>query len=106
MGAAIELRQMRYFVGVCQSGSISRSAYSMYVTRPALTIAVRNLKRDVGVALLRPHSRGVDLTPAGEAFLTQARLALEHVDRQRGGRARLNPAAFDIELAADLPGSG
>jgi LysR family hca operon transcriptional activator len=49
------------------------------MTQPAVTVALRNLERDVGVTLLTRHATGVDLTLAGSAFLAQARLALEHI---------------------------
>jgi DNA-binding transcriptional LysR family regulator len=77
---AIELRHLRFLVAVADAGSVSGAARRLYMTQPAVTTALRNLERDVGVTLLTRHARGVDLTPAGAAFLAQAHLALEHVD--------------------------
>ena len=58
------------------------------MTQPAVTIALRNLERDVGVPLLRRHIGGVDLTPAGVAFVAHAREALAHVDEATLGARR------------------
>ncbi len=77
---AVDLRQLRYLVAVADAGSVSGAARSLYITQPALSIALRNLEREVGVPLLNRHRRGVDLTPAGVAFLARAQLALQHVD--------------------------
>lgn len=77
---AIDLRQLRFLVAVSEAGSISGAARMLHMTQPAVTIALRNLERDVGVPLLQRHIRGVDLTAAGLAFVTHARKALEHVD--------------------------
>lgn len=77
---AIQLRQLRFLIAVSEAGSVSGAARRLYMTQPAVTTALRNLERDVGVTLLNRGTRGVDLTPAGSAFLAQARLALEHVD--------------------------
>jgi DNA-binding transcriptional LysR family regulator len=76
----VDLRQLRFLVAAVEAGSVSGAARRLYMTQPAVTTALRNLEREVGVALLVRHTRGVDLTPAGVAFLAQARLALEHVD--------------------------
>ena len=75
-----DLRQLRYLVAVAEAGSITRAAAALYMTQPALTTAIRKLEHDVGVELLERTSRGVDLTPAGEAFLERAQLALEFID--------------------------
>lgn len=89
---AVELRQLRFLVAVSEAGSVSAAARRLYMTQPAVTTALRNLERDVGASLLRRHARGVELTPAGVAFLAQARLALEHVDEATLSARRLAAA--------------
>lgn len=76
----VELRHLRYFAAVADAGQVSRAASGLYVTQPALSQALRQLERELGVALLRRHPRGVTLTTAGEAFLVHARDALRAVD--------------------------
>src|SRR5262245_21436621 len=69
-------RQLDYFVAVAQEGQITRAAHKLHLAQPALSQAIAQLERDVGVELLERHGRGVTLTPAGEAFLEKARAAL------------------------------
>jgi DNA-binding transcriptional LysR family regulator len=68
-----ELRQLHYFVTVADEGQMTRAAEALHLAQPALSQAIAQLERHVGVRLLRRHARGVDLTPAGSAFVEKAR---------------------------------
>ncbi len=65
-----------YFVVVAEEGQITRAAARLHVAQPALSQAMAQLEGELGVGLLQRHSRGVTLTPAGEAFLPKARAAV------------------------------
>ena len=65
-----------YFVAVAEEGQITRAAARLHVAQPALSQAMAQLEGELGVTLLQRHSRGVTLTPAGEAFLPKARAAV------------------------------
>jgi molybdate transport repressor ModE-like protein len=73
------LRQVRYFVAVAESGSISRAARQLSVSQSALTEAVKDLESDLGTVLLERSGRGVSLTHRGQMFLRHARRILETV---------------------------
>ncbi len=77
---AVELRQLRFLIAVAETGSIGAAARQLWMTQPAVTTALRNLERDVGVPLLVRHRKGADLTPAGAAFLVHARGVLDELD--------------------------
>lgn len=77
---ALELRHLRYFVAVAQEGHVTRAAQRLYVSQPALSQALRELERQIGVPLLERHSRGVSLTPAGEQLFAKATIVLEVAD--------------------------
>ena len=47
----MELRQIRYFLSICEHGSFSRAAETCGVTQPALTKAIKVLETEVGGAL-------------------------------------------------------
>ena len=72
----MELRQLEYFVAVARHGHFGRAAEAAYVSQPALSQQVRRLEAELGVALLRRTSRGVELTPAGADLLTRAEAIL------------------------------
>jgi DNA-binding transcriptional LysR family regulator len=65
-----------YFVTVAEAGQITRAARRLNVAQPALSRAITQLESDLGFKLLERHARGVTLTPAGEAFLVKARVAV------------------------------
>jgi LysR family hca operon transcriptional activator len=77
----MELRHLRYFIAVAETGSLTEAAERrLYTSQPSLSRQIRDLESHVGVQLLSRSVRGVDLTPAGKAFLDHARLVLMHVD--------------------------
>jgi LysR family hca operon transcriptional activator len=77
----MELRHLRYFIAVAETGSLTEAAKSrLYTSQPSLSRQIRDLEDEVGVELLSRSVHGVDLTAAGQAFLDHARLALMQVD--------------------------
>ena len=77
----MELRHLRYFVAVAETGSLSVAAERrLHTSQPSLSRQIRDLEDEVGAELFNRSARGVELTPAGKAFLDHARLALSQVD--------------------------
>jgi DNA-binding transcriptional LysR family regulator len=72
----MELRHLRYFVAIAEEGSFSSAAERLWVAQPGLSTQIRQLEVELGVKLFTRHTRGVDLTAAGELFLERARTAL------------------------------
>lgn len=79
----MELRQLQYFAAVARHRHFTRAAEELYVTQPALSQQVRRLEAELGLALLRRTSRGVELTAAGEDLLVHAEAVLAEVARAR-----------------------
>jgi len=79
----MELRHLRYFVAIAEERSITRAAERLWIAQPGLSTQIRRLEAELGVALLERHTRGVDLTDAGEVFLERARAALAAADLAR-----------------------
>ena len=48
----MELRSIKYFIGVAELGSISRAAEELGVVQPALTRHIKQLEGELGVTLL------------------------------------------------------
>lgn len=77
----MELRHLRYFVAVAETGSLTVAAEQrLFTSQPSLSRQIRDLEDQVGVELFSRSARGVELTAAGKAFLDHARLALAQVD--------------------------
>ncbi len=77
----MELRHLRYFVAVAEAGSLTVAAEKkLYTSQPSLSRQIRDLENEVGAQLMTRNARGIELTPAGKAFLDYARLALIQVD--------------------------
>lgn len=81
----MELRQLRYFVQVVESGSLTQAAAALNVVTSALSQQITRLESELSTRLLQRGPGGVKPTDAGLAFWRQAQLALRHVDE--AGRA-------------------
>lgn len=79
----MELRHLRYFVAIAEERSFTRAAERLWVAQPGLSTQIRRLETELGVRLFQRHTRGVDLTAAGELFLERARVALVAADAAR-----------------------
>jgi DNA-binding transcriptional LysR family regulator len=79
----MELRQLQYFAAVARHRSFTRAAQALYVTQPALSQQVRRLEAELGLALLRRTSQGVELTPAGADLLAHADRVIAEMERAR-----------------------
>jgi LysR family hca operon transcriptional activator len=76
----MELRHLRYFVAVAEAGSVTVAAErTLHTSQPSLSRQIRDLEAEVGTQLLNRAARGIELTPAGRAFLDHARVALAQV---------------------------
>ena len=77
----MELRHLRYFVAVAEAGSLTvAAARKLHTSQPSLSRQIRDLEEKVGTQLLTRRARGIELTPAGQAFLPHARSVLAQVE--------------------------
>jgi LysR family transcriptional regulator, low CO2-responsive transcriptional regulator len=84
---SITLTQLRSFLAVVRTGSVSAAASELVVTQPSVSAAVAALSREIGVDLLEREGRGVRPTPAGLEFAAYAADVIGLLDE--GARAAL-----------------
>lgn len=98
----MDLRQLRYFVGISEAGSLLKAATRLHVAQPSLSQQLAALEQELGARLLLRSSRGVSLTPAGQVFLEHARVVLADVERARMA-VRDEGTVLRGEVAVGLP---
>src|SRR3954471_329369 len=109
--ARFDLRQVRAFLSVANELHFGRAAGTLFMTQPALSRTIRSLEEAVGVPLFERSTRRVRLTPAGEAFAAECRLALGHlelaassaVNASEGREGRLRVGYMDFAINGRLP---
>lgn len=75
-----ELRLLRYFLAVARERSFTRAARRLNMAQPALSQQVALLEQILGCQLFIRHSRGIELTDAGEALMPRADTLLRAAD--------------------------
>ncbi len=102
----LEVRQLRYFVAVAEERHFGRAAGRLGMAQPPLSRAIRDLERQLGVALLERTTRQVRLTAAGEVLLRDARTALEAITAaaRRARQAGRPLPRLRVALKADVDG--
>ncbi|MEJ8849025.1 LysR substrate-binding domain-containing protein [Variovorax rhizosphaerae] len=80
----IDLTSLQLFVAVCELGSIGRAAEREFIAASAVSKRLSDLEATLNTPLLYRHTRGVDLTPAGESLLHHARSVLYSLEKMQG----------------------
>ncbi len=76
----LPLRQVATFVCLAETQSFRRAAERLRLSQPAVSAHIRELERQVGVALVHRTTRHVSLTAEGKAFAVRAKRALDELD--------------------------
>lgn len=100
----MDIRQLRYFVGIVEAKSFSRAAQRLHVAQPALSLHVRNMEADLGTELLSRTPQGVAPTEAGLLLLQRARdIIAEFQNAQLEVKQYKSEPAGEVHLG--LPGT-
>src|SRR4051812_2455502 len=76
----MDLRHLRCFVAVAETGHITGAAERLGMQQPPLSRLIRGIERELDVMLFKRWARGVELTDAGRAFLEKATTILRQYD--------------------------
>lgn len=74
------LTELRYIVAVAREHHFGRAAKACYVSQPTLSVAIKKLEDELGVAIFERGSSEVTLSPVGERIVQQAQQTLESAD--------------------------
>ena len=80
---AFTIRQLQFFVAVAEQGTVSGAAQNLSISQSAVTEAIKDLERDLGVELFERHPRGLTITHKGHQFLRHATKILANVSDAR-----------------------
>jgi LysR family transcriptional regulator, low CO2-responsive transcriptional regulator len=98
---AITMTQLRSFLAVAETGSVTAAADDLYVTQPSVSAAVSALSKELGVELMERLGRSVELSAAGKAFAPFAANVLGLLDQGgRAAREAAGAAARELRIAA------
>lgn len=79
----MDLKHLRYFVAVAETGHITRAAARLGMQQPPLSQQIRALEESLGTALFHRHPKGVTLTDSGQQLLADSRRLLDDVEAVR-----------------------
>lgn len=97
----MDLRALRYFVAIAEMGSFSSASRLLHVAQPALSRQIRNLERELGVALFQRTARGLLLSESGTQLFGDGRQILEAVE-QATARVRQGAAGVKEHVAVAI----
>jgi LysR family transcriptional regulator, regulatory protein for tcuABC len=97
----MDMRQLRYFAQIVESGSLAKASRQLFIAQPALSQQMARLEDEVGKALLIRSSRGVVPTENGEALYHHAKFMLRQLD-QAVAVARQETAALNGRVTLGL----
>lgn len=79
----MDIRQLRYFLGIIECGSLSRAAATLRVAQPALSLHLKRLEEELGCALVLRTARGVVPTDSGRRLAERAAGVVASLDSLR-----------------------
>jgi DNA-binding transcriptional LysR family regulator len=105
MNENIELRHLRYFIAVAQELNFGRAAKRLKITQPSLSRQIQKLERELAVKLFERLPSQIQLTQAGELFLTEAQQILAKVEQgiqiaQRANRGEIGHLKIGFQGSA------
>ncbi|CAH2796804.1 MAG: Dicarboxylate transport associated transcriptional regulator, LysR family [uncultured Paraburkholderia sp.] len=107
----LNLRDIRAFIAVAQTGSFTQAAARLHLSQPALTVQIRRLEETLGLRLFDRNSRNVALTPTGHDLLPLLQKSLHDMEQVLvdaralgdGGSGTVRIACLPTFAASSLP---
>ena len=80
------IQQLKYIIGVSETGSINKAAEILYVSQPSLTAAIKDVENEFNITIFNRSSKGITLTSEGKEFIQYGRQIYAQYDSQRRRR--------------------
>lgn len=75
----MEIKQLEYFLAVCERGSINKAAECLYTSQPNVSKIINSLERELGRELFKRTHKGIEITPYGKTMYQYAEVILKHI---------------------------
>lgn len=93
------LQDLRYVVTLAETRNFARAAEACFVSQPTLSMQIKKLEDELGLALFERTNKRVMPTPAGSELIAQARIVLEEAEKLRQmAQQALDPMAGPLRL--------
>jgi len=99
----MDVRDLRYFTTIVDSGSMTRAARVARISQPALTRAMRVLEQSLGTKLLVRNAKGVSMTASGQALYVRAKSVIAELSRAEMEIGQLNSTGAGTLTIGVLP---
>ena len=95
----MNLRDLKYLVALAEQRHFGKAAQACFVSQPTLSMQIRKLEEELGVALFERAPRKVMLTPAGQDVVQRAQRILAEVEQMKeAARRSKDPEAGSLRL--------
>ncbi|RKP43868.1 LysR family transcriptional regulator [Trinickia fusca] len=99
----MDIRQLKAFIAVFEERSITAAAQRLFLAQPTLSVTIRQLEEEMGVALFNREARGVRVSEAARLLYPQARQLVEQADSlkrlfRQDGRCLLLTLGIEADL--------
>lgn len=88
----MDLKVLKSFITVCETGNITRASERLFISQPALTRQIKDLEEEVGSILFDRSTRALSLTESGHLFYAKAQEILGLVNSAK--KSLLREAIF------------
>jgi len=86
-------RQLEYFVSLAETLNFTKTAQKFFISQTAVTKQIKILEYSLDTKLFNRNNHHVELTPAGNVFLAEAKAILQRIE-EATERVRLTTIGF------------
>ena len=76
----MKLHQLRYFQCLAHYLHYRKASEALYISQPTLSFAIKELEKELGIALFKKEGRTISLTDEGQTFLNYVTKSLQILD--------------------------